>query len=58
MPGLRIIELRTLAVGDTVRERSGEFLDKGEVGVMAPDNGYVVRRVRREKMPRFGSHWK
>lgn len=58
MPGLRNMELRTLAVGEPVRERSGECLPNGDVGVMAPDKGYVVRRVRREKMPRFGSHWK
>jgi len=58
MPGLRSIELRILAVGETVRDLSGEFLANGEVGVWAPAKGYVVRRVRREKMPRFGSHWK
>lgn len=58
MPGLRSMELRILAVGETVRDLSGEFLAKGDVGVWAPDMGYVVRRVSREKMPRLGSHWK
>lgn len=58
VPGLRNMELRTLAVGEPVRERSGDVLPSGDVGVIAPDSGYVVRRVRREKTPRFGSHWK
>lgn len=58
LPGLRRNELRILAVGETVRERSGEFLAKGDVGVWAPGNGANVRRVNREKIPRLGSHWK
>lgn len=57
-PGLRKKELRILAVGDTVRERSGDILLNGEVGVWAPGRGLNVRRVKRENMPRLGSHWK
>lgn len=33
LPGLRWNELRILAVGETVRERSGDIFDNGEVGV-------------------------
>lgn len=58
LPGLRRNELRMLAVGDTVRERSGDIFANGEVGVFAPENGANVRRVKREKIPRLGSHWK
>lgn len=58
LPGLRRNELRMLAVGDTVRERSGDIFVSGEVGVFAPESGANVRRVKREKIPRLGSHWK
>lgn len=54
-----------LRVGLTVPERGGDDIDRtlvfieyvGELHIMSP-NGSNVRRVSREKMPRFGSHWK
>lgn len=58
LPGLRKNELRILAVGETVRERSGECFDNGDVGVWAPGKGVKVRRVKRENIPLLGSHWK
>lgn len=56
LPGMRKKELRVLAVGETVRERSGEFFCNGDANVCAPGNGLNVKRVKRENIPRFGSH--
>lgn len=49
-------ELRILAVGETVLERSGVCLRLGEPSLTA--NGSNVNLVKREKIPFFGSHWK
>lgn len=64
LPGPRRIELRMLAVGEPPRERSGECFEMGDVGVTPLPakepppiaRGANVNRVRREKMPRLGSH--
>lgn len=53
--------LVTLYVGDVVPERAGDVIDL-KLDSMLPSgvdaNGSRVNRVRREKIPFFGSHWK
>lgn len=57
--------LVTLYVGEVVPERPGEIMERKlesmldkPSGVIADASGSRVNRVRREKIPFFGSHWK
>lgn len=54
-----------LCVGETVPDREGDvidleltFIDKSLDDIPPPGSGSRVRRVNRENIPRFGSHWK
>lgn len=61
-------KLFMLCVGETVPDRDGDVIDRELIFIdidkslvdvaPAPASGSRVRRVKRENMPRFGSHWK
>lgn len=60
-----VAKLRILCVGEARPERPGDaidmeltFIDTSPEDEVATASGSRVSRVRREKMPRFGSHWK
>lgn len=65
LDGVRPERLFMLCVGEAVPDREGDvidreliFIDKSLDDIAPPGSGSRVRRVNRENIPRFGSHWK
>lgn len=65
VPNGVLVVLEKLYVGDVVPDRAGDVIDRKLVSMLERPSGVVddpmgsrVRRVSREKMPFFGSHWK